>query len=133
MSPLIDRILHPLWIVKLGPDRNVVSRLSRFSWGNLFYREGEEIAMSGKILTPVDPEIDLLESVVYAKDQPEYIPLPVRRSHDGEVVSRWKPNWRARLAVAFGADFYLTMLTFNQPLTPIRVSVEKPEYVKVTQ
>jgi hypothetical protein len=81
-----------------------------------------------KTLTAIDPDIPLLEAVVYAKDQPQYLPLPVRRTEDGEVVSRWKPNWKARIAVLFGADFYLTMLTFNGPLTPIRVAVEKPEY-----
>jgi hypothetical protein len=84
-----------------------------------------------KTLTAIDPDIPLLDAVVYAKDQPEYIPLPTRRSPDGEVVSCWKPNWRARLAILFGANFYLTMLTFNRPLTPIRVSIEKPEYVRV--
>jgi hypothetical protein len=83
-----------------------------------------------KTLTPIDPDIPLLEAVVYAKDQPQYIPLPVRRTQDGEVVSRWKPNWRARIAVLFGADFYLTMLTFNGPLTPVRVAVDKPLYVE---
>ena len=82
-----------------------------------------------KTLTPIDPDIDLLEPVVYAKDQPEYIPLPTRRTPDGEVVTCWRLNWRARIAVLFGANFYLTMLTFNRPLTPVRVSVEKPTYV----
>lgn len=89
--------------------------------------------MDRKTLTPIDPDISLLEAVTYAKDQPEYIPLPVRRSDDGEVVSRWRPNWRARLAVLFGADFYLTMLTFGGPLTPVRVSVEKPVYAMVPE
>ena len=82
-----------------------------------------------KTLTPVDTEIELLEAVVYAKDQPEYLPLPTRRTPDGEVVTCWKLNWRARLSVMFGANFYLTMLTFNRPLTPVRVSVDKPRYV----
>lgn len=84
-----------------------------------------------KTLTPIDPEIEILESVVYAKNQPAYMPLPARRSSDGEVVTRWRPNWRARLAIAFGADFYLTLLTFNQPLTPVRVGIDKPQYTEV--
>lgn len=79
-------------------------------------------------MTAVDPEIDLLEKTVYAKDQPEYMPLPVRRTPDGEVVSCWKPNWPARLKMLFGGRVYLTLLTFNNPLQPIRISVEKPEY-----
>jgi hypothetical protein len=86
-----------------------------------------------KTLTPIDPEIDLLQYVVYAKDQPQYVPLPTRRTDDGEVVSCWKPNWRARLAILFGGKFYLTMLTFNGPLTPVRVSVDKPKYVEMPQ
>jgi hypothetical protein len=43
-------------------------------------------------------------------------------------VTCWKLDWRARLGVLFGGKFYVVMLTFNQPLTPIRVSVEKPVY-----
>ncbi len=82
-----------------------------------------------KTLTPVDPEIELLEAVTYAKDQPQYLPLPARRTPDGEVVTCWKLNWRARLSVLFGSNFYITILTFNRPLTPFRVAVEKPVYV----
>lgn len=82
-----------------------------------------------KLVIPIDPEIGLLEPVVYAKHQPEYEPLPASRSLDGEVVTCWKLNWRSRLAVLFGANFYITLLTFNKPLTPLRVSVEKPVYV----
>lgn len=87
--------------------------------------------MAAKLLTPIDPAICLLEQVTYAKNQPEYSQLITRRSPDGEVVTCWKPNWRAHLALLFGANFYLTMLTFNRPLTPIRLSVEKPEYVLI--
>jgi hypothetical protein len=79
-------------------------------------------------LTPVAPEIELLEAVVYAKEQPEYEPLPVSRSQDGDIVSRWRPNLRARIALLFGADIYLTQLTFNRGLPPVRVSLEKPKY-----
>ena len=81
-----------------------------------------------KELTPIDPNIPLLRSVIYARSQPEYFPLPANRTPDGEVITCWKPNWHARLALLFGADFYITMLTFNNPLTPIRVSVDKPVY-----
>jgi hypothetical protein len=82
-------------------------------------------------LKPIDPDVPLLEKVVYAKDQPPYLPLPTCRTPDGEVVTRWKPNWKARLALLFGADFYLVMLSFNQPLTPVRVSLDKPVYMEV--
>jgi len=37
-------------------------------------------------------------------------------------------SWRERFRVSLGANFYLTLLTFNQPLTPMRVEIEKPVY-----
>ena len=77
-------------------------------------------------MTPVDPEIQGLELVVYAKDQKEYLPLPVRRDANGVVVSCWSLSLRERIAMLLNGRFYLTMLTFNNPLQPIRVSVDKP-------
>ena len=79
-------------------------------------------------LLPIAPEIPFLESVVYAKDQPEYIPLPASRTPDGEVVTCWKLSWKDRLRILLGLNFYVTLLTFNIPLTPLRVSIGKPVY-----
>jgi hypothetical protein len=75
---------------------------------------------------PVAVEIDPPQGwreVVYAKDQPEYLPLPTLRSADGRVVSRWSPTTEERAAIAGGADVYLTLHTFNQPLQPILMTV----------
>lgn len=79
-------------------------------------------------LTPIPPEIELLTPVVFAKDQPEYLPLPASRTPEGEVVTCWKMDWKARLKVLFGGKIYITMLTFNKPLTPFHVTVDKPAY-----
>jgi hypothetical protein len=67
------------------------------------------------------------DSAVYAKDQPEYIPLPVIKSAQGHVVSRWKLTWRERMAVLFGRHLWVTMLTFNQPLQPIKLDIGRPD------
>jgi hypothetical protein len=64
--------------------------------------------------------------VVFAKDQPEYIPLPAWRGPDGTVVSRWKLSWRERLAVFFGGHLWLTVLTFNHPLQPVKIAASCP-------
>lgn len=79
-------------------------------------------------LVCIAPKIEYLDSVVYAENQPPYIPLPVSRTVDGEVVSCWKPNIWARFKILFGGNFYITMLIFNRPLTPLRVSVDRPKY-----
>lgn len=66
-------------------------------------------------------------AVVYAADQPEYQPLPVWRKPGGEVISRWRLTWRERLAVLFGRDLYVEVLTFGQPLQPIFMAFDERE------
>ena len=78
-------------------------------------------------MRPVDPAIESLDFVEYAKNQPEYLTLPARRDREGTVVTCWKLTWRERLRIFLRGTFYLTVLTFNSPLQPIRVDLEKPE------
>jgi hypothetical protein len=73
--------------------------------------------------TPVLAEEFQDKEVVYAKDQPEYNPLPTLRNQDGVVLSRWKLTEAERKAVAEGADILLSLHTFNQPLQPILMEV----------
>lgn len=61
--------------------------------------------------------------VVYAKDQPEYLPLPALVTPDGRVTSRWKLEPHELVFIANGADVYLTLHTFNHPLQPIQLQV----------
>lgn len=65
------------------------------------------------------------EEVVYAADQPEYLPLRSLRSKGkwGRVISRWTFNPEQRQAIASGADVFLELSTFHQPLQPIRMMV----------
>lgn len=60
---------------------------------------------------------------LYAKDQPEYKPLPVIRNAKGVLLSRWKLTDQEREAVAAGADIFLSNWTFNQPLQPVRIEI----------
>lgn len=76
-------------------------------------------------VSPVIPGLELPE-VVYAKDQPEYNPLPVFKDENGTVVSRWRLTWRERLCVLLRGDVYLTVMTFNRPLQPVRLETEPP-------
>lgn len=69
------------------------------------------------------------QHVVYAADQPEYQPLPVWRKPGGEVISRWRLTWRERLAVLFGRDLYLEVLTFNAPLQPVYMAFSEREVI----
>lgn len=73
---------------------------------------------------PVVPGLEAHE-ITFAKDQPEYNPLRALRSslHYGQVLSRWTLTPSQRQAIAEGADVYLEVCTFNQPLQPIRLAV----------
>lgn len=79
-------------------------------------------------LQPADaPVVDGLErhEMVFAKNQPEYNPLRalVSKTPDRRVMSRWTLTPEQRWAVFEGADIYLQLMTFGQPLQPIMVAV----------
>jgi hypothetical protein len=65
------------------------------------------------------------EEIVYAADQPQYLPLRTLKSKGewGRVISRWTFTPKQRQAIADGADVLLELSTFNQPLQPIRMMV----------
>jgi hypothetical protein len=67
------------------------------------------------------------QNVVFAKDQPEYLPLPAFKTHDGEVTSCWGMTWRERLRVLLTGRIYISNLTFNHPLQPQIVTTVPPE------
>lgn len=62
-------------------------------------------------------------AVVYAKDQPEYLPLPALRTPDGQVLTQWQPSDEERLRIAAGEPITLVCYTFNKPLQPLRLGV----------
>jgi hypothetical protein len=64
-------------------------------------------------------------NVTYAEDQIEYRPLPAYKTRDGEVTSCWKPTMRERLSLLFGGRVFVTMLTFNDPLQPLKLSIRR--------
>ena len=71
------------------------------------------------------PEVN----VTFAKDQPEYMPLPAFRndSPQGEVVTCWSLSFRERLRILFKGEIWVSLLTFNKPLTPSFISTKKSD------
>ena len=72
-------------------------------------------------MLPVIPCMDL-EVTTYAKDQPEYIPLPCYREEDGTITIRWKLSWKERWRIFWNGCLWQQVLTFNQPLQPIKLT-----------
>jgi hypothetical protein len=76
-------------------------------------------------ISPVAPGLALPE-ITFAKDQPEYNPLPAYRSEDGLVVTRWKLTWRERLDILLRGNLWLSVLTYNRPLQPVKLDTKFP-------
>jgi hypothetical protein len=70
------------------------------------------------------------QTVVIAKNQPEYLPLPAHRFADapeqGRIAFCWQLTWRERLAVLWRGVVWHQVLTFNHPLQPQLLATEKP-------
>jgi len=69
------------------------------------------------------------QNVVFAKDQPEYQPLPALKldTQEGEVITCWGLTFRERLRVLFKGKVWVSMLSFNKPLTPLLLSTDSKE------
>lgn len=76
-------------------------------------------------ITPVVPGFDL-PVTTFAKDQPQYLALPAHRQPDGTVTTRWRLSFLERLAVLFGGSIWLQLLTFNNPLQPVKLTTTCP-------
>ena len=68
------------------------------------------------------------QTIVIAKDQLEYLPLPAHQFNDvkGTIAFCWKMTLRERIKVLFTGVLWHQVLTFNQPLQPQLLEVEKP-------
>ena len=69
------------------------------------------------------------QNVIFAKDQPEYQPLPALRLNtpEGEVISCWRMSIKERIKVLFTGHIWLSLMSFNKPLTPSYMSVSRKD------
>ena len=63
---------------------------------------------------------------VYAKDQPEYVNLPCYAESNGTITVCMQLENDEVDKVRKARVLYLKMLTFNNPLQPVRVTLYKP-------
>jgi hypothetical protein len=71
------------------------------------------------------------QTVVIAKDQPQYNPLPAYRwpqDPEGRIACCWSLTWRERFRVLFSGRIWHQILTFNGPLQPQLLTIEKPTF-----
>lgn len=70
------------------------------------------------------------QTVVFAKNQPPYLPLPAWRASadpEGRIICCWRLSLRERLKILFTGRIWYHILTFNGRLQPQLLEVDKPE------
>lgn len=72
------------------------------------------------------------QNIIFAETQPEYMPLPAFKSpydplNYGRVTCCWKLSWKERFRLLFTGVIWHSVLTFNDPLQPQLLSIDKPE------
>ena len=80
-------------------------------------------------MTPIDeivPGFKLNGQTIFAKNQPEYIPLPAHVQPDGTVTIRWKLSWKERILIFLTGSLWHQILTFNSPLQPQKLITSCP-------
>lgn len=72
------------------------------------------------------------QTVIIAKDQPEYTPLPAYQHRDqpDTITFCWKLSLIERLKVLLTGKVWHSVLTFNQSLQPVMLQVNKPAMPK---
>jgi hypothetical protein len=78
----------------------------------------------GVTMKPISPVASGFKETIFAKDQPQYMPLPAIVESDGTVHTRWAMSLRERLYVLFHGSVFLSVLTFNNPLQPVKLTVK---------
>lgn len=73
------------------------------------------------------------QNVIFAKEQPQYQPLPALRMPDGEVYSCWQLSDEEIVSIIKNKCIFIKQLTFNDQLQPILPMVELGDDIIFTQ
>ncbi len=71
-------------------------------------------------------------NVVFAEHQEEYNSLPAHSSEEGVVTTCWKLSKQELEKINQTGVLWIQLMTFNNPLQPIFVSVDKSEVFQQT-
>lgn len=83
-------------------------------------------------MTPIEPQLHQdAQLVVFAKNQPPYIPLPASVDAQGTVMTEWEPTADELERLLLGGRIRLWMLYTSvkdgKPFTPIALEVLEPD------
>ena len=69
------------------------------------------------------------QNTVFAKEQKEYLPLPAFKADtpEGEVIFCQSLTFLERVRVLFIGKIWVSLMTFNKPLTPSYFTTKKSD------
>lgn len=67
----------------------------------------------------------------YGHNQDEYNDLFAHKTNDenGIVVTKWKFSFWDKVKILLYRNMWVSILTFNEPLQPIKISMNKKEHL----
>lgn len=83
-------------------------------------------------MNPIDFEH---ANITFAKDQPEYKPLPALRldGDEGQVITCWQLSDEEKAKVMETGLIWLNQWTFNKPLQPINISTNQFDFYRIIE
>lgn len=70
-------------------------------------------------------------NVTFAKNQPEYLPLPALAFKDpqGIVITCWRLSFWERIKLLITGRVWVSTMTFLQPIQPLYLTTHKDEVI----
>ncbi len=68
------------------------------------------------------------QNIVFAKNQPPYLPLPAYRDdkQGGRIFHCWKLSFRERVKIFFTGKIWVNVLNFGRAPQPIKLMIDNP-------
>lgn len=72
------------------------------------------------------------QNCTFAKNQPEYLPLPAFKvdEPEGRVIFCMGLSFIERIRILFTGKIWCSLMMFNKPLTPSHFTAKKSDYFK---
>lgn len=73
------------------------------------------------------------QNAVFAETQPQYVPLPAYKYKEpaGRVVFCMGLNFWEKMTLVFTGKLWVSLMSFNKPLTPSYFSVKKSDVLPI--
>lgn len=69
------------------------------------------------------------QNCTFAKNQPEYLPLPAHKidEPEGRIISCWKLSFIERIRLLINGRLWVSLMSFNKRLTPSYFTTKKSD------